>query len=1397
MTDSKAMMAMFDAFDNANQGLAIWDEGDNLIGFNSIYRDIFKNNMLSEPKIGINFGQSYEEASKKPEFQLSSENIKQRFAIRKQARKDKKPIENESKLENGIWLNVRETASNDGHMITVITDVTESKNSAEMQSRLSNAIDSIPSHVMFWDKDEKLIKANELAINENLKDGIKLIEGMSYSDFLTSQFEQKLYSVPEDFSLDKFVEKRLKERVELTSKSTKVRYKNGKTVIRTENKLEDGGILTILNDVSDLEKREEQERLLSASIDNMSYGIQLWDSDRKLLRTNKYIRDMNNKFGVKTEIGMTWEESMESQVENNFYIIPEQETKDSWKEKGIEYFRNFKGENTTTYKLGDESYMMVTEKKLEDGNILQVMSDVSHLKKQEEDLKRLQDGIDQMRSGMALWDSDNKLVYANKILREFNENIGFDMKPGISRIDAVRNQMSKGLLEDVGYEAAEQYNNDFITKMDSSETGTSIEFSTELEGEPRSMVNTGYRLSSGDWIQVIYDITEQKNREKELNRLFDAVNAIKNGVLLWDEKHVCAFANDAVRETQKELGFDVYPGVARRAMVQNLIDKGVFELPNGLSIDEWLNQTSELTKNKGDGYEREVKIGETTYLSNSVGLGNGAFIQNFTDVSEIKKLTDSIEKLTNPTILWDKDNKVFFCNKAAVDMQQRWGFELKPGASRLEMIKNNVKNKYFTLPVGQTEEEYLSKSIEQIRESSEGFQIETKDEEKYWLATVVGLEDGSYISTYTDISELKSQEKELKRLQDATDQMPTAMALWDTKDNLVYANKILREFQSDYGFEMKPGINRIDMLRNQISKGAMNYGDRTAEQFHRDFLEMMDASDEGAQVEFETEFKGETRSMLANGFRLDSGDWIQTVTNITEQKKKETELQRLYDAIYNLPTAILIWSKEDKLIFGNRVAREDNKKTYKVDLSEGVERHAHLTALNKAGAFSLPENMTIKEMMFLQKGRMIEKTEGISFEAKVGNKTFMNNSRILEDGGLIENITDITIQKEHEQAVEIQKERYSTVLGDLKAIVFETDLSKNSISYEVPEAMKSFWGDTSTTWNAEEAYDVVHPNFKSDYIKAFKDHIKGLTSEIDIEHVNINKGSETWFHTRGKATYENRRAIKITGLVENIEARKELETKVEEAQQQVNNAINNIQAGILFWDKDDKLVLGNNYMESVFGTELAIGKTFREGSDIFFKSGIFDLKDQSFDEFINNRIKEREKILDTEVSYLPPTKDGKILQIASKRLPDNGLLQIFYDITDLKAREKDLETTVNKLNIAKEQADGANKAKSQFLANMSHELRTPLNAVIGLTEMLKEDAEDDGNDDYLEPLERIHGASKHLLNLINDVLDLSKIEAGKVELYNENFSLPALLEEVADTSRTLVEKKKQQIIVKY
>ena len=129
-------------------------------------------------------------------------------------------------------------------------------------------------------------------------------------------------------------------------------------------------------------------------------------------------------------------------------------------------------------------------------------------------------------------------------------------------------------------------------------------------------------------------------------------------------------------------------------------------------------------------------------------------------------------------------------------------------------------------------------------------------------------------------------------------------------------------------------------------------------------------------------------------------------------------------------------------------------------------------------------------------------------------------------------------------------------------------------------------------------------------------------------------------------------------------------------------------------------------------------------------------------------------------------------------------------------RTVQLNTALTEAQNAREEAESANRTKSTFLANMSHELRTPMNAIIGYSEMLAEEAEDLGQEAFVPDLKKIQSAGKHLLSLINDILDLSKIEAGKMTLYIEPFEIKTMVDEVVSTIEPLVQKNKNRLEIK-
>jgi len=139
-----------------------------------------------------------------------------------------------------------------------------------------------------------------------------------------------------------------------------------------------------------------------------------------------------------------------------------------------------------------------------------------------------------------------------------------------------------------------------------------------------------------------------------------------------------------------------------------------------------------------------------------------------------------------------------------------------------------------------------------------------------------------------------------------------------------------------------------------------------------------------------------------------------------------------------------------------------------------------------------------------------------------------------------------------------------------------------------------------------------------------------------------------------------------------------------------------------------------------------------------------------------------------------------------------GSLCILQDVTESRRNRSDLEALVtrrtNELETMRDRALEANQAKSVFLASMSHELRTPLNAIIGYSEMLSEDFETLSKDVVLKDLERIRASARHLLDLINNILDLSKIEAGKMEVNKEPIDIDVLIQDISGTVKPLMEK---------
>ncbi|AQS41501.1 MAG: PAS domain S-box-containing protein [Candidatus Tokpelaia hoelldobleri] len=320
--------------------------------------------------------------------------------------------------------------------------------------------------------------------------------------------------------------------------------------------------------------------------------------------------------------------------------------------------------------------------------------------------------------------------------------------------------------------------------------------------------------------------------------------------------------------------------------------------------------------------------------------------------------------------------------------------------------------------------------------------------------------------------------------------------------------------------------------------------------------------------------------------------------------------------------------------------------------------------------------------------------------------------------------------------------------------------------------------------------------------RAMEGEISQIDEKVAMRHAD---GHCVWMRIRAEVTDSDE--PHLVGISFDISEQQELAEQTEQADMRIRDAIENISESFVLWDADGRLVMSNSKFREYAGLD-----------DLQFHPGIHrdTVVETAIEPALINAATGKKRRGNS--SSERKLSNGKWLKISERQTKDGGLVLIGTDISQLKQHQQKLEDSErkndftikslrqahfdqeirnkeisklnNRLKIEKDRAETANQAKSEFLANMSHELRTPLNAIIGFSQMMSENTFGPlGSERYSEYVQDIHNSGTHLLTLINDILDMSKIEAGRFTVERKAMDIEPVISEALRTVALQAEEK--------
>ncbi len=377
---------------------------------------------------------------------------------------------------------------------------------------------------------------------------------------------------------------------------------------------------------------------------------------------------------------------------------------------------------------------------------------------------------------------------------------------------------------------------------------------------------------------------------------------------------------------------------------------------------------------------------------------------------------------------------------------------------------------------------------------------------------------------------------------------------------------------------------------------------------------------------------------------------------------------------------------------------------------------------------------------------------------------------------------EIRRREETEAALRTSDARYEQAIAAVKESVWDWDI-KTGECYFSPRLFYDLGYDDDVVPTTNQAWvELIHPDDRNKRAQALADYEtgdQGLETSLVLDYrVRRRDGSYAIIRAEGRAVSRDAagHVLRRVGTLRDITELKAAEEQLRESEQQLKTILNAVPLAIVVAALDGEILMANPHAarEIESTRRPLVGRNMRE----FYS-------DPAARDSVMAALSEHGQLLNREMVFR--TDSGKLLEgLLSIMLIKMGRqtvsLGILVNLTERMQMERDLAA-------ARDLAERANRSKSEFLANMSHELRTPLNAIIGFTGVLKDGMAGPVNEEQAKQLGMVYGSARHLLALINDILDLSKVEAGRVDIVTERFLLAPFLEEIHALMKPLATAK--------